>query len=139
MSIETLAETARAMVAPGKGILAIDESTSTISRRFESVGIASNEANRRATEWLEQRLAELRRNLQVAEEAVAALPLHWAKMTELRVGFSRTVLTGGKTGDIILTSSVEESYDFVNAYAPEHLEILSKEPYDHLGKITEAS
>ena len=31
-----------------------------------------NEANRRATEWLEQRLAELRRNLQVAEEAVAA-------------------------------------------------------------------
>lgn len=31
-----------------------------------------NEANRRATEWLEQRLAELRRNLQIAEEAVAA-------------------------------------------------------------------
>lgn len=31
-----------------------------------------NEANRRATEWLEQRLAELRRNLQVAEEAAAA-------------------------------------------------------------------
>jgi polysaccharide biosynthesis transport protein len=29
-----------------------------------------NEANRRATEWLEERLAELRRNLQVAEEAV---------------------------------------------------------------------
>ncbi|MSP74790.1 MAG: hypothetical protein EXR12_01505 [Rhodospirillaceae bacterium] len=31
-----------------------------------------NEANRKATEWLEQRLAELRRNLQTAEEAVAA-------------------------------------------------------------------
>ncbi len=31
-----------------------------------------NEANRRATEWLEQRLAELRRNLQTAEEAVAS-------------------------------------------------------------------
>ncbi len=30
-----------------------------------------NEANRRATEWLEERLAELRRNLQVAEESVA--------------------------------------------------------------------
>src|SRR6476661_956856 len=30
-----------------------------------------NEANRRATEWLEERLSELRRNLQVAEEAVA--------------------------------------------------------------------
>ncbi|HRP71438.1 MAG TPA: fructose-bisphosphate aldolase class I [Luteimonas sp.] len=48
MSIETLAETALAMVAPGKGILAIDESTATIARRFEGVGIASNEANRRA-------------------------------------------------------------------------------------------
>ena len=30
-----------------------------------------NEANRRATEWLEERLAELRRNLQAAEEAAA--------------------------------------------------------------------
>src|SRR6185437_436972 len=29
-----------------------------------------NEANRRATEWLEERLSELRRNLQVSEEAV---------------------------------------------------------------------
>src|SRR5690606_20685734 len=48
MSIETLAETAQAMVAPGKGILAIDESTSAISRRCEAVGIASNEGNRRA-------------------------------------------------------------------------------------------
>ena len=31
-----------------------------------------NEANRRATVWLEQRLAELRRNLQMAEEAAAS-------------------------------------------------------------------
>jgi len=75
----------------------------------------------------------------VAEEALAALPGIWAQMTEQRVAFSRTVLTGGKTGGVILTSSVEESYDFVNAYAPEHLEILSTEPYDHLGRITEAS
>lgn len=48
MSIETLAETAQAMVADGKGILAIDESTSTIARRFDAVGVANNEANRRA-------------------------------------------------------------------------------------------
>lgn len=74
----------------------------------------------------------------VVEEALAALPEHWSLMSEQRVGFSRTVLTG-KTGGIILTASVEESYDFINAYAPEHLEILSKEPYDHLGRITEAS
>ncbi|MCR6662942.1 MAG: fructose-bisphosphate aldolase class I [Luteimonas sp.] len=48
MSIEQLADTARAMVAPGKGIIAIDESTATIAKRFESVGIPNNEENRRA-------------------------------------------------------------------------------------------
>ena len=48
MSIEQLAETARAMVAPGKGIIAIDESNSTIAKRFESVGIPNTEENRRA-------------------------------------------------------------------------------------------
>ena len=38
-----------------------------------------------------------------------------------------------------LTPSVEESYRFVNDYAPEHLEILSTDPFTHLGHITEAS
>ncbi|MFO1158362.1 MAG: polysaccharide biosynthesis tyrosine autokinase [Reyranellaceae bacterium] len=33
---------------------------------------SKNEANKKATDWLEQRLAELRRNLQAADEAVAA-------------------------------------------------------------------
>jgi len=74
----------------------------------------------------------------VVDEALAALPHLWAKMTEQRVAFSAAVLTG-KTGGIILTSSLEESYAFINAYAPEHLEILSTEPYDHLGRITEAA
>ncbi|MBN8715385.1 MAG: fructose-bisphosphate aldolase class I [Xanthomonadales bacterium] len=48
MSIEQLAETARAMVAPGKGIIAIDESTSTIAKRFAAVGIENTEETRRA-------------------------------------------------------------------------------------------
>ena len=48
MSIEQLAETAQAMVAKGKGIIAIDESTATIGKRFEQVGIPNNEENRRA-------------------------------------------------------------------------------------------
>lgn len=74
----------------------------------------------------------------VAEEALAALPGFWAQMSEQRVAFSRAVLTG-RSGGIVLTGSVEESYEFVNDYAPEHLEILSLEPYDHLGRITEAS
>lgn len=74
----------------------------------------------------------------VAEEALAALPEHWARMTEQRVGFSTAVLTGS-SGGIVLTSSVEESYAFVNAYAPEHLEILSEDPFAHLSHITEAA
>ena len=48
MSIEQLADIARAMVAPGKGIIAIDESTTTIAKRFEGVGIPNSEENRRA-------------------------------------------------------------------------------------------
>ena len=43
-----LKETARALVAPGKGILAADESTGTIKKRFDSIGLESTEDNRRA-------------------------------------------------------------------------------------------
>jgi fructose-bisphosphate aldolase class I len=48
MSIEDLESVALAMVAPGKGIIAIDESTNTIKKRFEAVGIECTEENRRA-------------------------------------------------------------------------------------------
>ena len=48
MSIEQLAETAQAMVAAGKGIIAIDESNTTIAKRFDGVGIPNTEENRRA-------------------------------------------------------------------------------------------
>src|SRR5512141_3377345 len=48
MSIDQLAETAQAMVAAGKGIIAIDESTNTIAKRFQAVGVENTEDNRRA-------------------------------------------------------------------------------------------
>jgi histidinol dehydrogenase len=41
-------------------------------------------------------------------------------------------------GGILLTKSLEESIDFVNRYAPEHLEILVKEPFVTLNKIQNA-
>jgi len=44
--LEQLVETAQAIVAPGKGILAIDESTGTIKKRFDGVGVESTEENR---------------------------------------------------------------------------------------------
>jgi fructose-bisphosphate aldolase class I len=48
MSIDQLPEIAQAMVAKGKGIIAIDESTATIKKRFDSVGVENTEENRRA-------------------------------------------------------------------------------------------
>lgn len=48
MSIEQLEETAQAMVAPGKGIIAVDESNATIGKRFAAVGVENTEEHRRA-------------------------------------------------------------------------------------------
>ncbi len=46
--MDPMRETARELVAPGKGILAADESTGTIEKRFDQIGVESTEANRRA-------------------------------------------------------------------------------------------
>ena len=48
MANQELHEIARALVADGKGILAADESDSTIKKRFDSIGLESTEDNRRA-------------------------------------------------------------------------------------------
>lgn len=44
---EKLNDIARALVAPGKGILAADESTGTIKKRFDTIGLTSTEDARR--------------------------------------------------------------------------------------------
>jgi fructose-bisphosphate aldolase class I len=48
MTADELAATATALVAPGKGILAADESSGTIKKRFDSIEVESTEDNRRA-------------------------------------------------------------------------------------------
>jgi len=48
MAASDLAIVAKAMVAPGKGILAADESTGTIEKRFTSIKVENTEENRRA-------------------------------------------------------------------------------------------
>ena len=47
MDVERLEVTAHALVSPGKGILAADESHPSIGRRFEPLGIPNTEENRR--------------------------------------------------------------------------------------------
>lgn len=48
MNIDQLTEVAYALVEPGRGILAADESTSTIKKRFDAIGVENTEDNRRA-------------------------------------------------------------------------------------------
>jgi fructose-bisphosphate aldolase class I len=47
MNLEELNKIANKMVAPGKGLLAADESTGTIQKRFDKIGVQNTEENRR--------------------------------------------------------------------------------------------
>src|ERR1700694_4837371 len=47
MNLADLNKVAKAMTAPGKGILAADESTGTIKKRFDAIGTENTEDNRR--------------------------------------------------------------------------------------------
>src|SRR5262249_56073465 len=73
----------------------------------------------------------------VPEPARQAVPEHWQQMGEQRVSFSSAVLCGPR-GGIVLASDFDEAIAFVNDYAPEHLEILAKDPFTHLGRIQNA-
>lgn len=48
MNLDAMTQTARALVAPGKGILAADESSPTIAKRLAGIGVESTEQTRRA-------------------------------------------------------------------------------------------
>jgi fructose-bisphosphate aldolase class I len=58
MNLTELNKIAQAMVAPGKGILAADESSGTIKKRFDAIGVESTEDNRRDYRELLFRSAE---------------------------------------------------------------------------------
>ncbi len=62
MNLDELNKVARAMVAPGKGILAADESTGTIKKRFDAIGTENTEDNRRDYREMMFRTAEAMKN-----------------------------------------------------------------------------
>src|SRR5712671_6604931 len=62
MNLVELNKVANAMVVPGKGILAADESTGTIKRRFDAIGVENTEDNRRDYRELLFRSADAMRN-----------------------------------------------------------------------------
>jgi len=41
-------------------------------------------------------------------------------------------------GTIIITASLDEAFDIANDFAPEHLEILTDDPWQHIGKVKNA-
>jgi histidinol dehydrogenase len=73
---------------------------------------------------------------QVAQRAVEILPQYIAQLPEWRRKFVENVLSN--YGGVLLTNSLEESIQFVNDYAPEHLEVLTQEPFITLNKLRNA-
>ena len=73
----------------------------------------------------------------VAEGARAALPELWSRMGPQRVEFAAAVL-GGARGGIVLAPDIDAAIAFANDYAPEHLEVLSDEPLQYLGRLHHA-
>ncbi len=72
----------------------------------------------------------------VAQKALEVLPGYIAELPEWRRAFVNNVLTN--YGGVLLTKSLEESIQFVNDYAPEHLEVLTADPFVTLQKLKNA-
>jgi len=72
----------------------------------------------------------------VASEVERLLPGYIAELPDWRRKFVETVLGG--YGGIMITGSLQESIDFTNEYAPEHLEILTADPFSTLNRIRNA-
>ncbi len=72
----------------------------------------------------------------LADEALRLLPGLIAELPEWRQKFVQMVLSD--YGGILITGSLDESIRFTNDYAPEHLEILTQDPFTTLGRIRNA-
>jgi histidinol dehydrogenase len=72
----------------------------------------------------------------VAEQVLELLPGYIAELPEWRQKFINNVFAN--YGGILVTNSLDESIAFVNQYAPEHLEVLTADPFITLNKIKNA-
>ena len=73
-----------------------------------------------------------------AEQVRSSIPQFYDRMSEERVDYASAVLAGPR-GGIVLCKDKEQAYEFINAYAPEHCQILSKDAEQHLPHIINAS
>jgi histidinol dehydrogenase len=75
----------------------------------------------------------------LAEAVITLLPGKMAALPEWRQAFCRTVFEAAEgTGGIVLASSMREAVDFINEYAPEHLEVQVREPFALLPELKNA-
>ncbi len=73
---------------------------------------------------------------ELVEKAAKIVERQLTKISDKRREF---VTTNFNTyGGAIITNSLEESIDFVNEYAPEHMEVMTEKPFDVLPKIKNA-
>jgi len=72
----------------------------------------------------------------LAETVPALVDALLAKLPAEKRGFAAAVFA--QNGGIVLTRSMEESISFVNEYAPEHLELLTEDPFSLLPRIENA-
>lgn len=73
---------------------------------------------------------------ELVEQVLPIVNRQLEKVSPKRKEFISTNLT--TYGGVILTDSLEESIDFVNEYAPEHMEVMTEKPFDILPKIKNA-
>lgn len=74
----------------------------------------------------------------VASQVAALVPKYLAKMNE-RCQVAAKAVLGGANGGVVLTTDAAQAYKFVNDYAPEHLQLMTKEPQADLEHITNAA
>lgn len=72
----------------------------------------------------------------LAEEVVGLLPQLLARLEPVRAGYVRDVLAG--FGGVVITPSMQEAVEFVNAYAPEHVQIACRDPLALLPRLRHA-
>jgi histidinol dehydrogenase len=72
----------------------------------------------------------------VADAVTSLVPGLVAELPEPRRSYAQTVLGG--FGGVVITGGLAESVAFVNDYAPEHLRVLVREPFEVLPRIINA-
>lgn len=73
---------------------------------------------------------------ELVEKVLPIIERQKGKISEKRRGFVESVFSN--YGGVILTDSLSESIEFVNEYAPEHMEVMTEKPFEVLPEIKNA-